>query len=179
MSLMNGAREIFQKAYEELFPRIKQYIIKNSGTSEDARDVFQESVAAAWINLSNGKFTGDGANFNHYIMAIARHKWLNKLDSAHHKKTMYREPPEPGYIPVDDDELVKQVEESDRLMNCLQNLGSPCKEILQHFYYHRRSMQDIADSLSYSAESIKTIKYRCMQKLRKLFLDKVTTYESK
>ena len=65
-------------------------------------------------------------------------------------------------------------EEKDRqftLMDkVLKKLGEPCKTIIEDYYLHSRSMQEICEKFGYTnADNAKTQKYKCLQRLKKLF----------
>jgi hypothetical protein len=52
----------------------------------------------------------------------------------------------------------------------LKLLGEPCKTIMEDFYMHNKSMQDICERFGYTnADNAKTQKYKCLQRLKKLF----------
>ena len=62
------------------------------------------------------------------------------------------------------EELLQMVERS------LAQLGDPCKQILEKFYYHHKSNVDIAEELDYkNADTVKNLKYKCLQRLKKIF----------
>ena len=57
-----------------------------------------------------------------------------------------------------------------KMGSALQLLGEPCKTIIEDFYIHNKSMQDICESFGYTnADNAKTQKYKCLQRLKKLF----------
>jgi len=54
--------------------------------------------------------------------------------------------------------------------NAMQLLGEPCKTIIEDFYIHNRSMQQICENFGYTnSDNAKTQKYKCLQRLKKLF----------
>ena len=76
------------------------------------------------------------------------------------------------YVQVDDE--VEQHAEKDlqlvKMQGALKLLGEPCKTIIEDFYIHNRSMQEICESFGYTnADNAKTQKYKCLQRLKKLF----------
>jgi DNA-directed RNA polymerase specialized sigma24 family protein len=76
------------------------------------------------------------------------------------------------YLPVEDE--VEQHNERDmqftKMQSALQLLGEPCKTIIEDFYINNRSMQEICESFGYTnADNAKTQKYKCLQRLKKLF----------
>jgi len=76
------------------------------------------------------------------------------------------------YLAVDD-ETEKQNDRDiqfNKMGDALKLLGEPCKTIIEDFYINNRSMQEICDSFGYTnADNAKTQKYKCLQRLKKLF----------
>ena len=57
--------------------------------------------------------------------------------------------------------------------NSLELLGEPCKTLIQDFYIHKKSMDEIAEKFGYTnADNAKTQKYKCLQRLKKYFFNK-------
>ncbi len=55
----------------------------------------------------------------------------------------------------------------------MEGLGEPCKSIIQDFYIHELSMEDIAEKFGYtSADNAKNQKYKCLKRLKKIFFNK-------
>lgn len=165
--------ETFKQLFAENFPWLLRYVQQNSGNASDAEDIFQESLFAAWINLREGRFMGTMDQFNAYFRRICQNKWINQLNSAHRKKTSYRDDFN-GIEPLAEVSFAEEqsIEGANLLRKCFEDLGEKCKTVLGLFYYKRQAMAKIAELTGDTEESIKTIKYRCMQRLRKLYLEK-------
>ncbi len=76
------------------------------------------------------------------------------------------------YMAIDDDiEKNKDRDlEFNKMGSALQLLGEPCKTIIEDFYIHNRSMQEICENFGYTnSDNAKTQKYKCLQRLKKLF----------
>ena len=55
----------------------------------------------------------------------------------------------------------------------LNNLGEPCKTLLEAYYMQKKSMVEIAGSFGYTnADNAKNQKYKCLMRLKKLFFSK-------
>jgi RNA polymerase sigma factor (sigma-70 family) len=72
------------------------------------------------------------------------------------------------------EEDVEEHEEKDlqfvKMQSALDHLGEPCKTIIQDFYIHSLSMQDICEKFGYTnTDNAKTQKYKCLQRLKKIF----------
>jgi DNA-directed RNA polymerase specialized sigma subunit len=77
------------------------------------------------------------------------------------------------FIPADNDDSEQSSEKDiqfNKMHSALQQLGEPCKTIMEDFYINNRSMQDICERFGYTnADNAKTQKYKCLQRLKKLF----------
>jgi DNA-directed RNA polymerase specialized sigma subunit len=76
------------------------------------------------------------------------------------------------YLPVEDE--IEKHQDRDMQLNKMENalklLGEPCKTIMEDFYMHSKSMQEICERFGYTnADNAKTQKYKCLQRLKKLF----------
>ena len=75
-------------------------------------------------------------------------------------------------VAVEDDLMSSQQKETQFLLmeKSLHLLGEPCQTIISDFYLRNLSMQDICDKFGYTnADNAKTQKYKCLQRLKKLF----------
>ena len=151
------------KVYADNFPWWETYVRQNSGNRQDAQDVFQEAVCAAWLNLKEGRFEGDREQFNAYVRQICKYKWINHLKSATHTK-MQLQDDFSAYGNQSGTETLHeaQLQYSKLLQHCFSQIGDKCRSVLGAFYYKKQSLAMIADSTGDTEESIKTIQYRCM-----------------
>lgn len=154
-----------EKAYGENFPWFLRYVQRNSGSREEALDVFQDSLLAAWLNANRGRFTGDAQSFNAYLRKICKYKWLNTLKRA---KRLTLTLDQATALTAEEDESLA---DSARLRRSLSQLGEKCRNILTAFYFEGKTISEIASEWGDQAGSIKTIKYRCMMRLRKFYLE--------
>jgi RNA polymerase sigma factor (sigma-70 family) len=176
--LVNGiARNneaVLEYIYENNLPAVMSYVLKNNGDESDARDIFQEAIIAVWSNIRDGRFQQEnGSSIGGYLFQVARNKWLDKVRSKPYKSTV-------RFFHADTEGLISPEEsqaEEERILylqHLYNNLGEKCKAILHRFYFERKSLSEIADQLSHDAESLRTMKYRCMKKLREMHLENET-----
>lgn len=161
-------RRSLNKIYSMHYSSVEHYIFSNNGSEADAKDIFQEAILAAWLNVKEGKFTPQNSDsLGGYIFQISKFKWLDKLKSKAHRSTLRIEREET----IDDgneeiNEKVVQEERINYLKSLYSKLDDKCKSILNSFYYEKKSLEEIGEELSYDAGSLKTMKYRCMKKLK-------------
>lgn len=161
-------RRSLNKIYSMHYSSVEHYIFTNSGSEADAKDIFQEAILAAWLNVKEGKFIPKNSDsLGGYIFQISKFKWLDKLKSKAYKSTLRIEREET----IDDgheeiNEKVVQEERINYLKKLYSKLDEKCKSILNGFYYEKKSLEEIGADLSYDAGTLKTMKYRCMKKLK-------------
>ena len=164
--LSNADSNAFGFLYKRYFQMVKNLVEKNSGTSDDASDLFQEVVIIIYEKLRDGKFNLS-CSMKTFIYSIARNQWLKKLKikkrqvsfSNFEDYIILEE--EPENLPLGDIQL------------WLKEIGEACRKLLIHFYYLKKSMNEICSELDYSnADSAKNQKYKCMQRLKKMVNEK-------
>lgn len=165
---------ILSEVYAKNLDWWEHHVRQHSGDVNDARDIFQEAVSAAWLNLRAGRFEGNIEQFNAYVRQICKNKWMNQLNSF--SRTKFRlEDDFSRYENHADTESSheEQLQENKLLHRCFNEIGPKCREVLKAFYYERKSLVAIASKTGDTEKSIKTIKYRCMKKMRTLYLEKL------
>jgi RNA polymerase sigma factor (sigma-70 family) len=151
--------------YQKHFPAVRQYVLQNSGTTTDAQDVFQEAVTVLWMSVKEGRFQpGAEQDPGGFLFRVAKNKWLDQVRSAAHKhmKVVHddRALDQRSDVPDDIEERIV------RLRGIYEKLDDKCRTVLDQFYFERKDLATIAAGMGVEEESIRTIKYRCMMKLR-------------
>jgi len=76
---------------------------------------------------------------------------------------------------IEDDDSELMLENEKLLAAALEQLGEPCHSLLVKKYWEGKSGEEIAVELNYkNADSVKTQRYRCMDKLRIQLSNKIT-----
>ena len=72
---------------------------------------------------------------------------------------------------LEDEPFLAENEIKIEVMNMsMTKLGEPCKSLIEDFYVHHLSMGEISDKFGYTnAENAKNQKYKCLQRLKKIF----------
>lgn len=173
-ALARGERGATEQIYKQHFPVVNSWLMKNGGSADDAADLFQEAMVILFGKVQNVDFTLTCA-IGTYLFAISKNLWYKRLQQQQR---------EPGRLydnTGDDDDWGIAYEEDlnihhereahfTQLNNALDQLGEPCRSLLQAFYHKDKSMQEIAADFGYTnPENAKTQKYKCLTRLRKLF----------
>lgn len=167
--LAKNDRKAIETIYRENYNLVQALVVKNNGTAEDAKDVFQEAMIVLYEKAKLESFTLQ-CQLRTYIYSVCRRLWLKRL--LQQNRFMIAEDTEVELVQVE-----QEVEEQERLNTefsmmekAINSLGEPCKSLLEAFYLQKRNMQDIAISFGYTnAENAKNQKYKCLVRLKKLF----------
>jgi len=172
--LAKGNRIATEQVYRQHHKIITSWIVNNGGTAADAGDVFQEAMIVMYEKAQVEDFRLT-CKIGTYLFAISKHLWYKKLQKQQRQ---------PGFLPdsagsdegqdweYEDDIKAHQERETHyvQLNNALEQLGEPCSSLLKAFYHNDQNMQEIAASFGYTnADNAKTQKYKCLNRLRKLF----------
>lgn len=158
--------------YVSNYPKIEALVLKNSGSQDHAKDVYQEAFISMWNNIRNESFTpqNDSA-LQGYLYQIAKNKWMDVLRSKRFKSTQPLSEERSLYLSYD--EINEDEDYSEKLnatMQSFKDLGQPCKDLLKTFYFEKKSLREIASELKIEESSVRNKKYRCMEKLRNTVL---------
>ncbi|SOD13287.1 RNA polymerase sigma factor [Pedobacter xixiisoli] len=169
LGILNDSVEALNKLYVSYFPMVLQFILNNNGDEDDAKDVYQETIIVLYNKIKSGSFELS-SKLKTYIYSVSRRIWLKKL-AQHSKKTSNIADFEDVLIVEEDMEQHEQKDmQFDKMKEALESLGEPCKTIIEDFYINNQSMQDICEKFGYTnADNAKTQKYKCLQRLKKLF----------
>jgi RNA polymerase sigma factor (sigma-70 family) len=169
IGILNNSDSVLKRLYLAYFPMVLQLVLNNNGNEDDAKDVYQEAIIVLYNKVKRGDFELS-SKLKTYIYSICRRLWLKRLKQMNRYGGDIKDFQE--YLPVED-EIEKHHDKDMQLnkMECaLKLLGEPCKTIMEDFYMHNKSMQEICERFGYTnADNAKTQKYKCLQRLKKLF----------
>lgn len=160
--ILNLFREAsYRKGMKAVYPAyapIRRMVLINSGSKEDAEDLFQE-VLLVWLEKTKDEAFELKAGLKTYLYAVARNLWL---------KTLREKGKESKALAAETD--AQQEHEESRFSlaeEALKQLGEKCRELLVLFYYRRLSFETIAGQLGFSSDKVaKNQKYRCLEKAK-------------
>ncbi|MTE26685.1 RNA polymerase sigma factor [Winogradskyella ouciana] len=174
-AIKNNDSSTLKSIYTKNYPKVEILVLKNNGTKEHAKDIYQEAFLALWQNIKQDKFVpATESSINGYLYTIAKNKWMDVLRSKGYKKTIVASQLQHFEIKDEedngiDDDILKDKRLED-VMLAFKNLGEACRSLLRMFYFEKKSMNLIAEELSLDSASTRNKKYRCMQKLKQIAL---------
>ena len=172
-ALLEGLAASDKKAvetiYRENYNMIQALIINNNGSSDDAKDIFQEAMIVLYEKVRSGTIELN-CQIKTFVYSVSRRLWLKRLQ----QQNRYSAPGDSmeSVVAVEEDleEHEQRDAEFEMMDKAINSLGEPCKSLLEAYYLQKKNMQEIADSFGYTnAANAKTQKYKCLMRLKKIF----------
>jgi len=170
----------FSKLYT-LFPKVEKYILLNSGSKEEALDIFQEGLIILYQkSKSDSTLIAD-----EFLIKTCKYLWHNELrkkkvrgygdfESQLRSSTTPNKSNNINNLIQEDSELELLIEKENKLIQVeeiVKQISKKCREIFELFYFKSMSMTEIAKKIGYkSVQSAKVQKYKCMEQARNLAL---------
>lgn len=158
--------------YKTLAPPVFKYVLSNSGTREEAKDLFQEAYLKVLNNVQSERYR-DQDKFEAYFFTIVRNTWIDYLRRKRkHQPLQLDETLWQSAEAAEEDALVQLVLHDQRL-NALHNAwqqwaDTNCRRILQRFHYDQIRTKDIAQEEGISQNTLLQRLFKCRTKLFRL-----------
>ena len=175
--LARNDRKCIEAIYRDNYNSVQSLIIKNNGSVEDAKDIFQEAILVLYEKVQSDEFRLN-CQIKTYIYSVSRRLWLKKL--VQQNRFLVMDDAEHDVVSVDEEMEEHEKRHTEFLMmeKAMGNLGEPCKSLLEAFYIQKRTMQEIASNFGYTnSENAKNQKYKCLMRLKKLFFSQYKSHE--
>jgi len=166
-------RQSIEAIYRDNYPVIQAFILNNSGSPDEAKDIFQEAMIVLYEKAVSGSFELN-CLLKTYLYSVCRRLWLKRLQQLQRFGGHLEHGEET--VTVEEDIEAHEKRNSDFLLmeNALSKIGEPCKSLLDAYYMQKKHMQEIAKDFGYTnADNAKTQKYKCLMRLKKLFFAQV------
>ena len=171
--LASVSREDNNVAITYLTKRLKfkvyKFLERQGANIEDQEDTFVKGLTELWLASQKGKIE-EATRIEAYLFTICKNKWYKELAKRKNKPHLVMIPP--SLNQESDGEVVQKIEEKERnalIKYILNKLDENCREILVLFYYQKLSLESIAEEIGYDGvNSVKSRKYTCMKKLKKI-----------
>lgn len=161
--------------------KVLSYLRKTfSLTDDDLYDIYQESSTALFLNIRNGKLSNLTSSLSTYFLRICINQTLKFIgkqkkvvplfdDSAITNKDTFRpDKIDELYQLCTEDEDAEIVARSEKIVqDIIDTMPDTCKNIFKGYYWDNFTTSVIADMFGFAnANSVKTQKYKCLQKFR-------------
>ncbi len=155
-----------QTIYKRCTPKVVHMILANSGSEDDAYDIFQESLVDVY-HMARDRGFQLSTSIESFMLLVSKRKWLNVLKKRKGLEVTNAE--ESLSNSVDDsmeayEAHLQQVDKENLLMEQLMTLGERCQEIIRQCM-NSKNQEKIAEMLGVSYAYLRKKKSECMAKL--------------
>jgi len=163
--------EAIKTIYRQVSKPVKNFVVTNSGTSEEAEDILQDAIIIFLNKVRLKELQQLTSKISTYIFAVARNNWLYTL----RKK---------GRMPISELKIISDdpsnLDEDSAIYTqvlgkLMDLIKEPCKSIITTFYLDRLSIKQMAEKFGYKDENgMKKKKSLCMKTAREMANDLLT-----
>ena len=161
--------------------KVLSYLRKTfSLADDDLYDIYQESSTALFLNIRDGKLSNLTSSLSTYFLRICINQTLKFIgkqkkvvplfdDSTITNKDAFRpDKIDELYQLCTEDEDAETVARSEKIVqDIIDTMPDTCKNIFKGYYWDNFTTSVIADMFGFAnANSVKTQKYKCLQKFR-------------
>lgn len=167
LGLKSKNNEAFEILYKFYYPSVKNFITKNNGSVDDAKDIFQETLIVLLEKVSQDDFNLT-SSLKTYIFAIGSNLWLKKLrDSKKIVRTeldMY----EKYLTDYEDAETDSNTTTITRALNVFKKVTNKCKVLLTAIFYDEKNIETVTKEFGYTNKhNAQNQKFKCLEQARR------------
>jgi|ERR1044072_1061801 RNA polymerase sigma factor (sigma-70 family) len=154
----------FGLLYKLYFPTIASFIKQNSGSHQDAEDIFQETVIVLLNKVRQPEFVLT-SSLKTYLFSISRNCWLKRLRDN-----------KPAVVLTDDHTLLETPEDllqeentnNEKVVTWLKKITIHCQRILKAIFYLNEPIDNLMIKMGWrNKHTAANQKYKCIEQLRK------------
>lgn len=161
--------------------KVLAYLRKTFPVSDDdLSDIYQESSVALYMNIRDGKLSKLTSTLSTYFLRICinqalkfvgkQKKVIPLFDGSKltNKDAFRPDKIDELYQLCTEDEDAEKAARSEKIVrSIIESMPDTCKNVFQGYYWDNLTTTTIADMYGFSnANSVKTQKYKCLQKFR-------------
>lgn len=155
--IKRGDETALDYLYKKNYRMMVKMIIKNNGSEDEAKDIYQEALIVLWQKVLSEDFLLS-SKISTFLYSICQNLWRKELERK--KRLSNEESEQSEILDIDKKERIEIIN------RCIQELGETCRKILTYYYFDKLSMTDIADKMGFAnSDTAKTKKYKCKKEL--------------
>lgn len=164
--LSQGDEIVISQLYNNFFPNVRNFILKNKGTSAEAEEVFQDALFQLSLRLRVSNIEVK-SSFEGYLFTVCKNLWRKELNTK--KKWVRNE--EVIALTHEDQNHSTAILDQERwelFQEKLEVLSQNCKELLKA-YFAKVPYDIIVKRFSYSSENVAFQRvFKCKKRLTEL-----------
>lgn len=175
-ALCAGERELIEEIYRLHSGHIRQWVLRNNGDAEDAKDLFNEAILAIYDQYCGSDFVLT-RSFGALLAAICRNQWFSQLRKKNTEQQVrsaealrYTEEQEDADLLVLAEEAQAQRRRRECMERTFQQLTERCREVLALLDGRGMPGEEVARQLGISDRNAVYVRaHECRRRWRQLF----------
>src|SRR6187200_1648995 len=128
--ICRGDEKALEFLYKKYYRMMTKLVITNSGTEDEARDIYQDALVVFWQKSRSGNLVLT-SKISTYIYSIWQNLWRKELDRK--KRLSNEEKDTSESLDLDGPEREKII------AKCMEQLGETCRKVLMYYYFDEMS----------------------------------------
>ena len=173
-ALYNSDTRLIKEIYQNHSEQIHKWILKNNGTTDDAKDIFQEALLTIYTKACDPDFILT-CPFGAFLFRICRNKWIDKLRQKGRTEEV-RIIEEKRYKVEEEQKVIPKVEEVEeenikqqKLDKTFKKLSELCQQLLTLVADGRSSSEIVEKMEMAEANTFYRRKNACIERWRTLY----------
>ena len=163
--LRTGQKDAIKRIYEQSYHHCKWAVLKNKGSEDDARDVFQEAVFSLINRLQEQDV--EIKNLDAYLYNSCKFIWYGQL-----RKNGKVSLVESFNDDIEEEDGLQDKEEKEKMRSALyqglNKIGEDCRRLIELTFFEKYSDSEIAPIFGYQVKFVRTKRYRCIKMLKRI-----------
>jgi len=166
--LKSGHCDFYSQLYEQNYQLVERYVLKNHGTVDDAKDIFQDIMLVLIEKIYADDFELT-ASFSTYIFAIGKNLWLKKLRNISYQKEITLNDFNTTSLYAEVSSFIEiEMTYMEKLESLMKKMSAHCYHLLRSMFYLDKKIEDIQKDFGYSSRhNAQNQKYKCLEQAKK------------
>lgn len=169
--LIKESNDAYELLYNSYYNVVLNIVVRNSGSEEDAKDVFQETMLVLVHKIRKDNFRLTAA-LQTYITAISKNIWLKHLRDSGRKEKQKIEYSAMYYADLDT-HIEQEKYYTSKLQKYIYKISKHCQGFIDDVFFKGKTPEQI--KLEYGYTSLRNTanqKYKCIEQIRNVSREK-------
>lgn len=167
LGLKSKDNQAFEILYKFYYPSVKNFILKNNGTEDDAKDIFQETIIVLLEKVPKDDFNLT-SSLKTFIFAISSNLWLKRLRDANKMVKTEIGTYEKYLSDYEEAEEDIHLQNTNKVVKVFKLMTNKCITLLQAIFYADKNIDTITKDFGYTNKhNAQNQKFKCLEQARK------------
>ncbi|NCP85367.1 MAG: sigma-70 family RNA polymerase sigma factor [Bacteroidetes bacterium] len=167
--LQTGKPTFYSDLYKNYYKSIEYYILNNSGTQNDAEDIFQDAMLVLLDKLNRDDFRLT-ATLKTYLFAICKNLWFKRLRNPMHKyEVALDEEMSDSLYEEYSSAIEEETNAIDQVSVLMSKVTHHCNQLLNAMFFEQKNIDQVKEEFGYTTKhNAQNQKYKCIEQMRKM-----------